>query len=674
MKRKRLLKYLATIGGLVFFAGYFAFSTFLFSPFEGGLGVDIAGVVPREVDFFVARADLGEVFDGFPRLAIQDELEQQEAWKVWTGSGECTELSARLRIDETLRDLEEIAGRIPLGFDPLTVFGGRDLVLAGNFNGPDIADADWAVYATVNWMGKLAIELLRYPGLIGIEAQGIAVQVEENYVVLRGAQLPRDLYVSRVKNVGLLTTSVQFVEKAHTMASKQFEDSMLLRAEYSDYIRTVERSNKRDELEAFLQMRRMLENLRLSGAWPDAKSQQFLPAFLGKFFQANTLNLMVGTIGTDQGLRVDLHGQLSSELMTPLQDRNFRRKGADRDEILRSAANLAPQDCSLFIYLRGNTGDLLEQVLASLDPALVGLLEDAMQATGRYRDLKQLVDELELALMDRMVLVLRPNDYPEDPDGPPHDDTPVPAVALITWIQEGKANIIEDLRDLIGQQGAKFGLAGRKAGESGYYRNYVGGYEIREYWSPFVPGTGVVATVNADERCIVANSFRMLDHILKTSTQGAPSHPRLSERFDFRELLVTSLPAANVVVWVNPESAAPTLRRQIRRWARDSIVIDWKLERARCEQQVINELFPGQGKVRGRLTEQEQERVDSRVDPMLAELEERIQREQVPAVMAQYERRITYAEAVRAALLMLSLDSKRMDLSLRVVVPLAPKR
>ena len=299
-------------------------------------------------------------------------------------SEECAKLSASLGIDEALASLAEVGEQIPLGLDVLTFFGGRDLAVAGKFRGTEMADADWAVYGTLHWTGKLGIELLKYPGLLDLESQGIEVEVAADHVILRGGNLPRELYLSRVKDVGLISTSVEFVEKAHSMAAREFEDSMLMRAEYGDYVRTIERSNARDEIEGFVQMRRLFENFQLSGAWPDANSISFLPAFLGKFFQSNTINLAVGTIGFDEGLKVQLHGQLSSELMTPLQERAFRRKGADRDEILNQAAILAPQDASLFVYLRGDVGDLLDQVLASLEPTAVELLEEAMQSTGRY--------------------------------------------------------------------------------------------------------------------------------------------------------------------------------------------------------------------------------------------------------------------------------------------------
>jgi hypothetical protein len=185
----------------------------------------------------------------------------------------------------------------------------------------------------------------------------------------------------------------------------------------------------------------------------------------------------------------------------------------------------------------------------------------------------------------------------------------------------------------------------------------------------------MVATANArigdeDQICVVANCIGMLDHVLKTRSQGAPTHPRLSGRGDFRALLATSVPKANIVLWCDPQSAQSTLRRQARRWAEDSIVIDWNLERARLEQQAINEVFAGQGKRRGRLSEEEQARIDREVDPEIEAIAERVAREQVPQVMAAFERRIVYSESVTAALLMVGLDPKRIDISLRLAAPL----
>ncbi|MDP6763137.1 MAG: hypothetical protein QF860_09770 [Planctomycetota bacterium] len=657
------------------FAGYFAFSTFLFSPFESGLGVDVAGLVPREVDVFLARSELGWAFDGFPRLAVQDRLDGHPSWKEWSSSSECTELSERFDVEGALAELSALTDRLPMGLEPLDVFGGRDLALAARFGGTSLEEADWAVYGTLHWTGKLAVSLLRHPGLLGLEGAGLSATVEADHVRLSGSGLGRELFVTRVRDVAVIATSRDFVDDAHRLEAVTYEDSMLLRAEYGDHIKNVERSPAGDELEFFVKVRDLLAASGEAGAWPDITSVDFAPAFLGRFFQANTVNLVVGQMGLDEGLSVDARARLSSELMTPLQMRCYRRPGADRAEIIEEAAALAPEDASFFLYVKTDIGDLLEQVVVSLEPDTVQLIEESLQSTGQYRSLQQLIDELRSSLRDRFAIILRPNDYPVDPDGPELDGQPVFAMALVTWIKKGRESVLVDLRDTIGRQGKRFGLRGKTENDSGYYRNQVGGYEIREFWAPLVPGTGMIATANArigdtDQICVVANCIGMLEHVLKTRSQGAPTHPRLAGRGDFRSLLATCVARANLVAWCDPQSAQTTLRRQARRWAEDSIQIDWSLERARLEQQAINEIFAGLGKQRGRLSEEEQARIDRAVEPGLDAIAERVAREQVPAVMAAYERRIVYSEGVTAALMLLGFDPKHVDVSLRIDAPL----
>jgi len=78
--------------------------------------------------------------------------------------------------------------------------------------------------------------------------------------------------------------------------------------------------------------------------------------------------------------------------------------------------------------------------------------------------------------------------------------------------------------------------------------------------------------------------------------------------------------------------------------------------------------FPG--KVRGQLDAQTQQELDVIVGPQLAELESRLLREQVPALKAAAERRLTYLEACSGALLTLALDPKAIDLNFSAIFPL----
>jgi hypothetical protein len=667
--KSRFLRITLIVLLIVLAAGYFTFSSLLYSPTEDDLEVDVAVLIPRDVDFYVAKAKIGELFDPFPHLAVVKRLEKLPAWQAWVSSPECQKLLEESKLAASMAQLETMARELPLGLEPQEIFGGRDLAAAGYFKGRELNAADWAVYGRANWAGKLAAALLRYPNVLGLSKQGITATVEENYVKLTGGQLPRELFVTRVQDVVVIATKVELARAAHDLASKGFADSFHQSAAHFDHIQNANRNAEKDEFEVFVNTRKLFDNLKISGAWPNPKSQDFFPAFFGRLFQLGSVKEAIGVIGLDEGAAVDLHGGFSSEQITEDQRRVYRTRGFDQNQLLGEAARLAPSDTSLFVYLHADPGDVMRLMLESFEPALKTNLEDAFRNTGKYQSLAQLVTELDGALKDRFAVIVRPNDYPPDPEGPPNDGQPVPAVAIVLWTQH--VDTVNALRELIGGQGVKFGLQGRKPGEPGYFRNTEAGHDTREFWSRFVPGTGVIATGNSGDLTIITNSIGMLGHLLKTYTQGGAKYPRLSEDPSFESLVHTSIERANALVWANPRTGAPILRQSAQRVAQDSIQIDWKLERARAEDQAIREQLPG--KKRGELSPEDQAKVDEIVDPRLKSLEARIRAEQVPALMAAQERWITYLEAMQSALVMLALDPKAFELSIRAVVPLPPE-
>jgi len=668
-RKSRLLRILLTLLALFLFVGYFTFSTFLFDPFESGLGVDVSGLVPREVNFFVARARLKTVFGDFPELAVMEDLEDNEAWRTWRASPARAELAASLEFDELMASIKREVSALPTGVAPLDLFGGDDCAVAGNFRGSSVADAEWALYGTLSTMGKLGVEALAYPGLLGLTEQGIEVAEMENYVLVTSPDLGAPLYVSRLRDVGILSNSPELIAKAHSLEATGFEGSFLASPTYNDRIQLANRGPERDEIELHINTRALMETMQVSGAWPDAKSQDLAPALASRFFQMGMVNSVVGILGLDEGISLDLHAQLSSELMTPLQTMNYRRHAVSGEELIDRFAIFAPEDASLFVYLKVDMGDLLTAITDSMEPTMRDLIEECFQATGKYRSLKEVIDVVDSALLDRCVLIMRPNDYAPDPDGPPHNDTEVPAVGLVTWLADGGDEKIQALRDLVGQRmNTCLGLQGKEPGASGFYSNSVGGHVIREYWQPQIDGTGVIATGNAFDICIIANSFQMIDHIYKTWTQGAPTHPRLSERPDFRALANSANQGANLAVWVDPRSALPFLRKSVRRWAEDSIEVDWVFERQRVEDAVLRDEF--RGKKKADLIPTERADFEQMVDLRVNEIDSQIRAQQVPALMEKYERKLTYGAAVRSGLLMLAADAKHLDLTLRLVTPL----
>jgi hypothetical protein len=665
--KSRLLRITLVGLGVFLFAAYFAFATLFFNPLESDLEVDVAALAPRDVDFFAARANLDDAIADFPRLGIQDRLDKAAGWQAWVGSPEYAAIDRDLGIEKALASLREAAAQIPLGKEPQDLLGGRDIAVAGYFRGRGLENADWAAYGRANWMGKLAASALFRPTWFGLEARGLKVTVDGKVASVEGGGLPRKLFITRIQDVVIVATNPALAQAAHDLKARSYTDSVYQSAVYFDHVeRATQRAPERDELEVVLDVPKLLAAMGMPEPWPDTRSQDFLPAFLGRVFQLSALKTAAGVLQAGEGASLDLYSDLNSERLTTEMQRIYRARGFSRDDLLGTAAAMAPADSGLFVYLHAGVADLLKLARDAAEPALRANLEDTFRNTGKFPTLDALIAHLDASFKGRAAIIVRPNDYPVDPEGPNvAPGPPVPAWAVVLWSKD-VAKIV-DLRDTIGQKGALFGLQGRKPGEPGYFNNTESGFEIREFWSPLIPGTGMIATCNANELTIVSNSFRMLGHILKTSTQGDERYPRLSDEPTFQALVRSSLQNGNLFVWANPRSISPILRATARDRAAQQIVVDWGAERARVRSKLMREQFPGKS---APLSPEDQESLDKLEDAEIARIESRIQSEQVPAIMAREERILTYAEQITAAMAIVALNPKNVELSLRVLAPL----
>ena len=664
--KSRFLRITLIVLGVLAFAGYFAFATFLYDPLEGDLDYDVAALAPRDVDFYASKADLRALLQPFPDLAAKKQLEENAAWNAWTSSPEYQDLARSTRLEETLAQMKKDLGALPFGMDLLDVFGGEDLAVAGYLKGADFAQADWALYGRANWAGKLAASALRHPGLLGLEKRGLAAVEGDECVELSGGQLPRTLYVTRLRDVVIVATKPEFAKKAHDLERKQYADSLYQSAMYHDFIEQKERNKRRDEVEVFVNTMKLMDAMGFKGEYPDTKSQDFTPAFLGRWFQARSAKNVTGIVGLDGGLQLDLHGEFSSELITRDQEKFYRTRGFDRGQVLGEAAQLAPADCALFVVLHAGMADFARQVFASMEPALKQVVEDTFRSTGKYQNLEQVIAQLDGAFKDRMAILVRKNDYGFDADGPPHTDDPVPAVALVFWTKDVKQ--IVDLRETIGNNGSKFGLKGRSETEVGYFKYFEAGYETREYWSRQIPGTGCISTVNAGDITIVTNVSKMMGHILKVQTQGGDKYPRLADEPAFEALMQSAPPRSNLLVYANPRILGPILRDQAKVAAASAVHVDWQSITPLEGQKILRAEFGG--KKEADLSAEEKTSFDAKLDARLKELEAKFAKEQVPTFMAKQERWIRYLEGTESVLLFLALDPKNWDLVVRA--PFAP--
>ena len=663
--KSRLLRILAIVLGVLAFGGYFAFATFLYNPFEGALSEHVAALVPRDVDFFLGRSDLASAFGKFPHLALEEQLVRQPAWQAWASSPEGRKFVADSKIEETLKELEAQAAELPFGMQPQEVFGGSELAVAGYFRGRALEQADWAIYGRTNWLGKLGAALLSYPKALGLEKRGIKAVVTEGQVALSGGGLPRDLYVGRAKDVVIVATKPELLKAAYDLRAAGFADSFYQSAAYNDWIQHANRAPDRDEFELYVNTRKLLENLGSSGPWPDTKSQDFVPALAGRLFQLPSLKNAIGVLGTDGGLQLDLHGEFTSEHITGDMARVYRWRGFDRP-MLEEVARLAPRDTGLFAYMHAPTGEILRMVRDSMEPAMRQLIEDTFRGTGRYANLDALIKELDDDFKDRWCLIVRPNDYPPDPDGPPHGPEPVPAIALVLWTKNQPA--VEALEKLIGGQGTRFGLQGKDKNSGGFFSNSEAGYSTYEYWSQFVPGTGVIVAAKAGEMTVITNSLGMMGHLLKTYSVGGEKYPRLSEEPRFSALVQSTIPKGNLTVWVHPQTLIPVLRQSAELRAKTQVRFDYGQLRPGEELKVLREEFGG--KKANELPPDDKQRLDQLVTERLDAQRAKVFTQQVPELIKKEERFFKTVEACTGALFCLALDPKSFDLSARILVPM----
>ena len=290
-----------------------------------------------------------------------------------------------------------------------------------------------------------------------------------------------------------------------------------------------------------------------------------------------------------------------------------------------------------------------------------------------YASVDEVVDILDATMVDRIAFFARPNDWGEeddmkvDPDtgekvyvGPPHDDTPVFAWAMVAWMQDEAP--ITEMRD-------RFGQAGPRIGSSTPVRTVL--QEPDRRWSGLQvlvavrPGTGHIAVMTYGEN-LDLERYKFIDIMARNAVgqeiEHAPErhrlpvpHAGLGERGERRAL-------------AGSRGAGELIREQ-QRVAENRIKdsINYRVERPKIEREVSRVSF--QGRSRSALSADEADRFDRLVDDQMAGFRRRVVEENLPRELADIDRLITYLGAMTGALGMVKLDQKEFDISLRVVTP-----
>lgn len=665
--KRRLLRILGIGTAVLVFTGYFAFSTFVFSPFESDYEFELSTLVPRDVEVYLGKARLGEEFASFPTLRFAERLAATERGQRLLDSSEWAGIEAELGLDRARQELQAGLDRLPIPVDPLDVAGGRELALATYATASTLEASDWAAYLRTNWVGKLAVAMLDHPDLLGLSSQGLTVERFESSVRLSGAGLPRPLFVSRLRDVLIVSSAERLVTAAHELDARKGEDSLGQSASYFDNVTRIARDG--DELRLAIDYHDAATRFGWPLDEPSLSSPDPNLRFLAQLFQPRVVREITGLVGFRRGISLELVGELDSDRLSSLQKRTYRKRDADQRRMSDEVARFAPSDCGLFAYLEADLADLLSAWLASAEPALRSNLEsEIVRPVFGKPTVDEWVTELGSIFAERVAVILRPNDFPVREGDPPNDGRPTFAWAIVLWTEDSGAAV--SLRDKVIANQPRLGIRGPSAGERGVFRLEVeGGNTVFEYWAPLVPGTGHIATLQDQDFLIVSNHSRMLEMVIDAYYKP-DERKSLADRPEFQGLAAAGLPAATLALWLNPEGLTDTLVELAEDQARFDALngIDWTVKRAEIEQRVLRENFPGE--VWNSVSVGVQAEYERLVEEEIVRFREARQAELVPELVGRAERRADALELISSGLVQLRFEPKEMAVAARLLLPL----
>lgn len=678
MTRRRFLKIAVIVSVLVLMTGFGLFTTLFFNPFEADYPFDVSTLIPREVDFYVSKADLRADFDPLPRPVFADAFEASRGGRAVQRLATYKDLLAGIDVAPALEEVRANLAKLPIDAELLELFGGEDLAFAGNLSGSTLAMSEWVLAGRTNWIGKLGVELLSRPGWIGLAEQGItasAIMEGEDRLgtTLSGGTLDRPLSVARLGDVILVATKEDFVRKAHALEAVRGQDSFGLTAKYGGHVATEKREG--DELELFVDYTKLAGVLGWRGDLPDQESNYFLPKFLGRLAQLACVRELIGTLGFGNGLALRANGTFNSELLTPTHKSLYRERGFDQ-ETLMGVAKLAHADAGLVLYGHAGLGELLRQWRAASEEALISNLMDTVRGAFAYDDIESLFADFDAAFYDRFALVVRRLDYPDEGEsGPPHDAAVVLAWTLVLWVEDRSR--LDEIVQKIQAKPALFGIQGRKSGSPGIMRNVgvAGGNEVIEYWNPHIPGTGHLATTTATTTggqrvFLLSNHNKMPAEMVQLESGMRSDLRRLADDSVFGVLAGAGLARSNLALWANPRAIDGTLRQWLDEAAGSDVAaaIDWKIERPRIDAKILGEQFGG--RTEAELSEEEKEQLLALSDQEAEQFKSTFVAEHAGTRRAEYENRLAALEIASGVFVELALDEKKFDLFLRLVTPL----
>lgn len=629
---RRLLITLTVIVG-VLGVGYLAFSTMIFNPLEDPLE-DTASIVPRDVEYFFRWQDAGANFAAFPEPEVWGSLKGTEAYKELEETGGLDRWAERTGLGGVFGQLGEMSASVPAGLSLKSDFL-REVAFAGKGEPSIGANFDGVLMLRVSFKVKAGVAMLNFDFVRDKLPEDLGIVAEDNnYYRLPGFFEGKDAWLTRSRDVVLLASSAEWLDKAADLQLQGGQDSLAFASVFHDNV-TAFLAEADKPVEVFLRW----ESLRdvMPSFPPRGEDNGFLTRAFSAFFTTDLLRNASGYWLAGKRFQVRLSGDVDTTKAASDFQRDWLESSSVSKNRIREFAGLVPSESFFFTALAGRPHEVLIELHGAMDSETRRLLDELATGTGRYNGMVDLLRNLAAHFQPGIFVVARRNDYPEKTgdNAIEHDDTPVPAVAILaratgkSSYNELQQMIARDMSKLVGGEVRQWNLP------------LSGGAQGKSFSSPAIPGTGeiILADIPALDAVMICNHWDLATQVSKlsmTSSAGDRAKEKLSSTDAFKSAEDSIEGGASVFVWLEPSEAQHWFDGvaddvAISRF-RDLMDQKYRDQRPQIESRLKQEMFGTDG----RLSAQDQRKLDNAVDEELGKMDAGERAQRVPAFRTEF--------------------------------------
>ncbi|MDP6941199.1 MAG: hypothetical protein QGH51_04140 [Planctomycetota bacterium] len=644
---------------------YFLFATIFFNPLEDDLG-DMADVVPREVDYFLHWKKPGERFGDFPVPTVWEDFSESKVGQKLEAGGTFKQWDASTGSSQMAEELRKVMGNLPPGLS-LTNDILKEVVLAGRGTPSLGSEFDGLLMLRVSFKVKAGISLLGFSSVRSkVQALGLEELGGDRYKLV---QFPpfgmRDAFLTRMKDVLVLSTSREWLDIAKDLENRSGQDSIGRASKYRDNV-TAFLTPSDEPLEIFVDWD---EASKKFGVFPNPKSTAYWARVLSSFFNTELLRYLSGYWLPGNHFEGRFSGDIDlSE--APAFQRGWAEGKGIGEKSLKEFAGRVPAESFLFGAIAGDSGRTLLQLESSFPKDVRRILDEIIIETGKYQGMAHLFETIGQTLHGGLYFSIRRNDYPADETlDVEHDDSPVPVFAMMGKLKDPSG--FENLLEFFKNNASSFAQGSDRPRVESV--PIGGGSKAISFSSPMIPGTGEFVVYKLPNTrpptVVVTNSYKYLRDIVDVAhiseSANSADEFKLSHQKGFKSILNGIQGGSKFFLYGEPLKSAHWLSQLAEQSARaefltrmeNSVFRQWRPEEEKKQREF---LFPGAIQ----LKEAQKQRLMDAVDEALQDRASAQWERQRPTMVERAQ--LSFLPAMALKWLGISLEMGRRDASLLI--------